>query len=180
MTRLSLRPALCALFCVPILPSFAAPPASGTFSLFTAAEASAWNTKQPASQRSLGAPKSLGSPGEVGCHSSLPSAAPTAGNDPQIKILAPTLDKPLSAPIDIDLEFAPTGAAAIRPDTFRVCYLGFVTIDITQRITERVAVSPSGIKVTGAQLPPGHHHLLLLIADSQGHYGHQDVMFDIK
>ena len=54
----------------------------------------------------------------------------------------------------------PAGTAAIRPETFRVCYMGFLTMDITQRITDRVAVSPTGIKVTGAQLPSGHHHLL--------------------
>jgi hypothetical protein len=102
-----------------------------------------------------------------------------AGTDPQIKILAPTLDKPLSAPIDIDLQFVPAGTP-IRPETFRVCYLGFLTMDITQRITDRVAVSPTGIKVTGAQLPPGHHHLVMLIADSQGHYGHQEAIFEIK
>jgi hypothetical protein len=182
MNRLLMRSALGALSFALILPSLAAPPAglpaSGTFDLFTAAEASAWNTKQPASQRSLGAPKSLNAPGEVSCHS-IPAAAPTAGDDPQIKLLAPTLGKPLSAPVNIDLQFVPA-ATPIRPESFRVCYLGFLTVDITQRITDRVAVSPTGISVTGAQLPAGHHHLVMLIADSQGHYGHQDIVFDIK
>jgi hypothetical protein len=175
-----LRSALGAFFTGLLLPCFAAPPAGGTFDLFTAAEASAWNTKQPASQRSLAAPRALNRPGEVDCHSSLPPAAATAGSDPQIKIVAPTLDQPLSAPINIDLEFVTAGAAAIRPESFRVCYIGFVTMDITQRITDRVSVSPTGIKVTGAQLPRGHHHLLMLIADSNGHYGHQEAVFDIK
>jgi hypothetical protein len=174
--------ALGALSCTLLLPSLAAPPgalpASGTFDLFTAAEASAWNTKKPAGERSLGAPKSFGGPGEVNCHS-IPAAAPTAGVDPQIKLLAPTLDKPLSAPVNIDLEFVPA-AAPIKPDTFRVCYLGFLTVDITERITDRVAVSPTGISVTGAQLPSGHHHLVMLIADTQGHYGHQEMVFEIK
>jgi hypothetical protein len=182
MNQLLLRSALGALSCALLLPCLAAPPgaasASGTFDLFTAAEASAWNTKKPASERSLAAPKSLGAPGEVNCHS-IPAAAPLAGTDPQIRILAPTLGTPLSAPIDIDLQFVPA-ATAIRPETFRVCYMGFLTMDITQRITDRVSVSPTGIKVTGAQLPAGHHHLVMLVADSQGHYGHQEAIFDIK
>jgi len=93
--------------------------------------------------------------------------------------LAPTLDQPLSAPIDIDLQFVPA-SAPIRPETFRVCYIAFVTVDITQRITNRVSVSPDGIKVTGAQLPAGHHHLVILVADSQGHYGKQEAIFEIK
>jgi hypothetical protein len=182
MNRSMLRAALGALSFAVLVPSFAAPPgglpASGTFDLFTAAEASAWNTKKPAGERSLGAPKSLGGPGEVNCHS-IPAAAPMAGADPQIKLLAPTLGAPLSAPVNIDLQFVPA-AAPIKPETFRVCYLGFLTVDITQRITDRVAVSPTGISVSGAQLPAGHHHLVMLIADSQGHYGHQEVIFDIK
>ena len=170
------------LYCAALPPGFAAtpasPPGAGSFDLFTAAEASAWNAKTPSSERSL-QNRSLNAPGEVGCHS-VPAASPSAGLDPQIKILSPALGQPLNAPIDINVEFVPAGATPIRPDTFRVCYVGFLTMDITQRITERVAVSPTGIKVAGAQLPSGHHHLLMLIADSQGHYGRQEVTFDIK
>jgi hypothetical protein len=175
-----LRSALAALSFSLLLPCFAAAPGtppSGTFDLFTPAEALAWNTKKPGAERNT--QRSIGAPGEVSCHSA-PAAAATAGANPQIKILAPTLDKPLNAPIDIDVQFVPAGATAIRPETFRVCYVGFLTMDITQRITDRVAVSPTGIKVTGAQLPSGHHHLLMLIADQQGHVGRQEAIFDIK
>jgi hypothetical protein len=176
MNRPLLRSALGALCLSLLLPCFAASPGtpqSGTFDLFTPAEAAAWNTKTPRKERSLGAP------GELSCHSP-PAAAATAGANPQIKILAPAIDKPLNAPIDIEVQFVPAGATAIRPETFRVCYVGFLTMDITQRITDRVAVSPTGIKVTGAQLPSGHHHLLMMIADQQGHYARQEVTFDIK
>jgi hypothetical protein len=170
-----------ALSCALSLPCFAAapetPPQSGTFDLFTAAEATAWNIKRPGSERSV--QRSLGAPGEVTCHS-LPAPAASPAANPQIKILAPKLDQPLNAPIDIAVQFIPAGATAIRPDTFRVCYVGFLTMDITQRITDRVTVSPTGIKVSGAQLPSGHHHLLMLIADQDGRYGRQEVTFDIK
>ena len=57
--------------------------------------------------------------------------------------------------------------------------LGF-SIDITERITDHVSVSPAGIKVTGAQLPHGHHHLVMMIGDQQGHFGLQEAVFDIK
>jgi hypothetical protein len=180
MNQSLLRAALGALSFAVLLPCFAAipgAPQSGTFDLFTPAEAAAWNSKKPGPQRSV--ERSLGAPGEVSCHSP-PAAAATASASPQIKILSPTLDKPLNAPIDIEVQFVPAGTTAIRPETFRVCYVGFLTMDITQRITERVAVSPTGIKVTGAQLPSGHHHLLMLIADQQGRYARQEVIFDIK
>jgi hypothetical protein len=180
MKSSSLRIALGSLSFAVLLPCFAATPGapqSSTFDLFTPAEALAWNTKKPGTERST--ERSIGAPGEINCHSP-PAAAQTSGTDPQIKILAPTLDKPLNAPIDIDVQFVPTGASAIKPETFRVCYMGFLTMDITQRITDRVAVSPSGIRVSGAQLPSGHHHLLMLIADQQGHVGRQEVVFEIK
>ena len=68
-------------------------------------------------------------------------AAPPPNNDadnPQIRILAPPLGKALTSPLDIELQFVPTGSAPIRPDTFRICYLGSIPMDITKRITDRI------------------------------------------
>lgn len=183
LTNWSLSALLTPILTAILTPCVAAPPGTApmgaTFDLFTAAEADAWNTKKPGTQRELPAPRPSAAPGEPSCHA-IPAKAPLAETDPKIKILAPTLDKPLNAPIDIDLQFVPAGSAAIRPETFRVCYVGFLTIDITQRITDHVPVSPAGIKVTGAQLPHGHHHLVMMIADQQGHFGLQEAIFDIQ
>jgi hypothetical protein len=73
----------------------------------------------------------------------------------------------------------PTSSAAIRPDTFLVCYVGLVTMDLTKRIIDRVTVSEKGLHVTGAQLPRGRHHLLLLIADQRGRLGRREAVLDI-
>jgi len=180
LTRFSMLALLAAL----LTPCLAAPPGTAptgaTFDLFTAAEVDAWNTKGPDQPRGLNYPqRALPRPGEPGCHA-IPAKAQLGDSDPKINILAPALGKPLSAPIDIDLQFVPAEHAAIQPETFRVCYVGLLTIDITQRITERVSVSPTGIKVTGAQLPHGHHHLVVMVADSQGHFGLQEAVFDIQ
>lgn len=153
------------------------PPA--TIELFTADEAAAWNAVQTGDKLNAGT-RELPKPGVPNCHT-IPDAASVTAIDPQIKILAPSLDRPLSAPLDIDVKFLAGGnAVAIRPDTFRVCYIGFITVDITKRITDKVAVSPQGIHVTGAQLPLGHHHLMMLIADEQGHLGRREATFDIQ
>jgi hypothetical protein len=61
-----------------------------------------------------------------------------------------------------------------------VCYVGFLIVDITKRITDRVTVSPSGVHVSRAQLPHGHHHLVLLISDQDGRIGRRDATFDIQ
>jgi hypothetical protein len=148
-------------------PALAALP---TFDLFTASEAAAWNSIKTQTSRELSAPK---------CHAS-PDTTTTAAGNPEIKILAPGMDRPLSAPVDIDVQFIQAGNVPIQPETFRVCYLGFITVDITKRITDRVTVSAQGLHVAGAQLPAGHHHLLMLIADQQGHFGRHEATFDIK
>jgi hypothetical protein len=58
--------------------------------------------------------------------------------------------------------------------------VGFLVMDITKRVTDHVAVSADGLHVAGADLPKGHHHLVMLIADEGGTIGSRDAMFDIK
>jgi hypothetical protein len=53
-------------------------------------------------------------------------------------------------------------------------------MDITKRITDHVAISAQGLHVAGAQLPHGHHHLVMLIADQQGKIGSREAVFDIQ
>jgi hypothetical protein len=153
-----------------------APAAAGaSFDLFTAGEATTWNTTQPKGLTEF-------STRDLREDNSAPTCHSTPDNDadnPQIRILAPALGKTLTAPLDIDLQFVPTASAAIRPETFRVCYLGLITMDITKRITDRVVVSDKGLHVTGAQLPHGHHRLALLIADERGRLARREAEFDI-
>jgi hypothetical protein len=156
--------------------SFAAEPAAApAFVLFTAGEAAAWNSTQPK------APSDF-STRDLRDESGAPTCRSTPNNDadnPQIRILAPPLGKALTSPLDIELQFVPTGSAPIRPDTFRICYLGLIPMDITKRITDRIPVSQKGLHVSGAQLPQGHHRLLMIIADERGRLGRREAVFDI-
>jgi hypothetical protein len=149
--------------------------------LFTAEDVDAWNKAVPQTKptfkgRGIDAPRDV----EAGpsCHSIPKTDVPSS---PTIDIVSPTLDKPLAAPIDINVKFVPVGADVIQPNTFRVCYLArFMTIDITDKIAGKVAVSPQGLHVAGADLPSGHHHLMMLISDNGGHIGRREAIFDIK
>ena len=156
--------------------SFAAEPAAGPpFDLFTASEAAAWNSTQPKAPNDF-------STHDLGEDNGAPTCRSTPNNDadnPQIRILAPPLGKALTSPLDIDLQFVPTGSAPIRPDTFRICYVGLVAMDITKRITDRISVSQKGLHVAGAKLPQGHHRLLMLVADERGRLGRREAVFDI-
>ncbi len=145
-----------------------------TFDLFTANEAATWNTTKP---RGLDDFRTQDSDNSVPtCHSTPDNQA----DNPAIKILEPSLDKPLAPPIDIDLQFVPTTNAPIRPETFRVCYLGLVTMDITKRVTDRVEVTAQGIHVTGANLPSGRHKLLLIVADERGRLARHEADFNVQ
>ena len=162
-------------------PAFAAEPSAGpptantTFDLVTESEATTWNTTRPKDVTDF-------STRDLREDNSTPSCHSTADNDadnPKIRIVAPTLEKPLIAPIDIDLQFVPTGSSHVRPETFRVCYMGLVSMDITKRITDHVTVSEQGLHVTGAQLPRGHHRLLFLIADQRGRLARHEAIFNV-
>jgi hypothetical protein len=152
-------------------PSLAADP----FELFSASEAATWNTTQPKELKDF-------KTRDLGEDDSAPTCRSTPNNDadnPQIRILAPPLGKTLTVPLDIDVQFLPTASAPIQPETFRVCYVGLSTVDLTKRITDRVTVSDKGFHVAGAQLPHGRHHLVLLIADQRGRLGRREAVFDI-
>jgi hypothetical protein len=151
-------------------------PAGAAFVLFTESEATAWNTTQPKESRDF-------STRDLRDDNAAPTCRSTPNNDadnPQIRIITPTLGKTLTPPLDIELMFVPTGSTAIRPDTFRVCYMGLVTMDITKRITDRVPVSDKGLRVNGAQLPHGQHRLVMLVADERGRLARREAVFDIE
>ena len=161
-----------ALAAEPAVPAMAT---HATFDLVTESEAATWNSSGPPVATDFRTRDLSENNGTPSCHS-------TADNDadnPQIKIIAPTIEKPLISPIDIDLRFIQAGSTHIRPETFRVCYLGLVTMDITKRITDQVTVSEQGLHVTGAQLPRGHHRLLLLIADQRGRLARREAVFNV-
>jgi hypothetical protein len=146
-----------------------------TFDLVTESEAAAWNSTRSSDSTEF-------KTRDLSEDNGAPSCRSTADNDadnPKIRIVAPVLEKPLIMPIDIDLQFVPVGSTHIRPETFRVCYLGLVTMDITKRITDRVTVSEQGLHVSGAQLPHGHHRLLLLIADQRGRLARKEADFNV-
>lgn len=150
-------------------------PAKGTFDLVTESEAQSWTTVGPSEPTDFKTRDFSEDNGRPTCSS-------TANNDadnPQIKIMEPTIEKPLIAPIDLDLKFIQAGSSPIRPETFRVCYIGLVSMDITKRITDRAAVSPQGVRVTGAQLPRGHHRLVLLVADQRGRLARREAVFNV-
>ena len=157
-------------------PPDAAPTAGdAAFDLVTEAEVSQWSGAKPQGSAEF-------KTRDLSEDNATPSCRSTADNDadnPKIKIIAPVLEKPLLVPLAIDLQFIPVGGAHIRPETFRVCYLGSVAMDITKRVTDRATISEQGLHLTQARLPRGHHRLLLLIADQRGRLARREAEFNV-
>ncbi len=159
------------------------PMARAATELFSAQDVDAWNKAMPQAAptfktRELGRTRGVEADTGPSCHSIPKADVPAA---PTINIVSPSLDKPLAAPLDISVKFVATDSVSIQPNTFKVCYLArFMTIDITDKIVNKVAVLPDGLQVPGAQLPSGHHHLMMLISDEGGHIGRREAIFDIR
>src|SRR5277367_1781578 len=142
---------LSAGLCLAAAQSADTPPAAAAFDLVTESEANTWNTAEPTESDDF-------KTRDLGEYNASPTFRSTANNDadnPKIRIVAPTIEKPLIAPFDIELQFTQAGSSRIRPETFRICYLGLVTMDITTRVTVRAGVSEQGLHISGDQLPHG-------------------------
>jgi hypothetical protein len=150
--------------------------------LFSAQDVDNWNKALPEAKPKFknGDQNTRGAEADAGtsCHAIPKGDAPPS---PTIDIVSPVLDKPLAAPLDISVKFSATDSDGIQPATFKLCYLAhFITVDITDKIADKVTISPEGLHVAGAALPSGHHHLVMLIEDKGGHVGRREATFDIQ
>ena len=98
---------------------------------------------------------------------------------PKIDVAAPNLAAPVASPTPIQLNFAATAPATIKPETFKVLY-GAFQIDITQRLLSATKVTALGMNVQEASLPSGKHKLHLSVEDSMGRKGYRLVEFQIN
>src|SRR6202166_1144750 len=83
----------------------AAPALGATFDLVTESEAQAWNSTRPKESSDFSTRDLSQDNGTPTCR----STADNEADNPQIRIVAPILEKPLIAPIDIELKFVPVG-----------------------------------------------------------------------
>jgi hypothetical protein len=107
-------------------------------------------------------------------------SVPTPGG-PEIDVVQPSESQPVRAAIDIDLRFAARNDARIDPSTLSVVYAkeGFHK-DLTGLIREHGGVSESAVTLHGARLPPGHHQLIVEIADNHGNVARRAINFEVS
>lgn len=98
---------------------------------------------------------------------------------PQIDIVRPRLNSPITSPTSIQLVFMASAPAAVRMESFKVFY-GRLGLDITQRLITAASITPEGIQVKEANLPKGKHRMLLSIEDNLGRQGQRQLDFEVN
>ncbi|MEM8983668.1 MAG: hypothetical protein AAGC71_11620 [Pseudomonadota bacterium] len=98
---------------------------------------------------------------------------------PKIVVREPDLSGPVLPPVDIDVQFQPTGGSSVDIESFRA-YYGFLKLDVTDRILENAAPSADGIRCSEVVLPPGKHTLTVEIADDKGRKSREKFKFRVS
>lgn len=71
-----------------------------------------------------------------------------------------------TSPLKLSLKFQSYGGATIDLDSVKVIYLRSNNVELTQRV--KSFITPSGIEIPEAQLPPGNHVVRVDLKDSDG------------
>ena len=97
------------------------------------------------------------------------------GPGPQIVLKNPRALSRVVSPVDIHVKFEP-GESGEPPDmgSLEVTLVGFIDIDITDRVREYVQGHDLGIQ--SAPLPKGRHRIRMAIKDVKGNPNERDVV----
>jgi hypothetical protein len=91
-----------------------------------------------------------------------------------IRVLAPTPQTAVTAPLRIELAFEALPGTRVVPSSFRVLY-GVLKIDLTDRLRRFSTISERGVVVDQAVVPDGLHRLFLQVADDKGNLAEQEL-----
>ncbi len=91
----------------------------------------------------------------------------------------PSLDLKVKAPFAIAVQFRGQPDSPIDPNTFKVLY-GAFKIDITNRITKFVTVTPEGFVLPNANIPVGKHRLTLQVQDSKQRIAERELRVEVE
>jgi hypothetical protein len=98
---------------------------------------------------------------------------------PVIEVRNPKLDDTLRTPFQIRISFKAREGAEVVPSTFKVFY-GYLKLDITDRVVQKVTVAKEGLIVEEANIPAGSHKLLLQVRDSMDRVGEMTLSFKVE
>jgi hypothetical protein len=95
---------------------------------------------------------------------------------PVIEIVEPPNGGRGPMPIEVLIRFTPR-SEPVDLASLKVTLVKFIQIDITDRI--RPYVTPDGIQVKEAKIPPGKHRVRIVVADRAGGLSVKEVAFEV-
>jgi hypothetical protein len=85
---------------------------------------------------------------------------------PGIEQLSPSPDKGVTSPLPLKIKFDIRNKVEIDPASVKLMYLKATPVDLTERIKKHI--TPAGIEMDQAEVPPGTHTMRLDLKDKQG------------
>jgi len=96
-------------------------------------------------------------------------ALTTRGITRKPNVILTSPEASVSSPFNLQLKFEAHGGSKIKPNTFHLIYLKSPNVDLTARV--KPYVTADGVKMDGAEAPPGTHLIKALISDSENREG---------
>jgi hypothetical protein len=97
---------------------------------------------------------------------------------PRIEQISPDpRGKGAKSPFPFEIKFVAHNDTTVDPASVKVTYLKTPTVDLTARLKGHI--TPNGIDMNDAEVPPGTHLLRIDVVDSQGRAGHAIVKLSI-
>lgn len=85
---------------------------------------------------------------------------------PGVELVSPNPERSVPSPLPLKIKFIARNNVAIDPDSVKVTYLKAQNVDLTDRVKKHL--TPDGIDMAKAELPPGTHHLRVNLKDNNG------------
>lgn len=98
---------------------------------------------------------------------------------PAIDQIEPSPDaKDVASPMSLKIGFSARNNATIDPGSVKVTYIKSPSVDLTERM--KAYVTPDGIDMKKAELPPGNHVIRIDLKDSQGRTATSTIKLSVK
>ncbi len=108
------------------------------------------------------------------------SRGPEKEPGPRLRIAVPSSSSfPMPSPLRLKIQFEPEPGSKVVPDSFRL-YYGLLRIDLTERVRKVALVTPEGVEIQNASLPPGTHRFIAQVSDDRGAIAQQAFQFQIS
>ena len=85
---------------------------------------------------------------------------------PGVEQVSPDPERGVASPLPFKVRFIARNNIAIDPASVKVTYLKAQLVDLTDRIKKHL--TPDGIEIANADIPPGTHHMRISLRDNQG------------